>query len=134
MPRIRVIMTKIQAIREEFQEPFRDVIKGFAEMGYSRVMTARILDMSNSYLEKLCKVYNLNRYWKPVMERRPECRGKGISKPRKYTDAELFGYVRQYPELSKFKELAPVDHGTIYYRFKGYSWEEITRMANNGIG
>lgn len=43
------------AIEEEFGEPLFDVIKGFAEMGYGKDTTARILDYDVSSFRKLLK-------------------------------------------------------------------------------
>ena len=122
-------MTKLQAIREEFDEPFRDVVKGFARMGYSRRATREILEIkSKRYFAVVCKAFGLEDCWRPIAEL---CSTKGRPRPRKYTDEELFAYVRQYPDLPKFKALSPVDHGTIYNRFRGYSWREIVEMAAN---
>lgn len=133
-------MTKIIRIRREFGEPFREVVKGFAEMGYSRRATAEILDINLSYFRQLCTRFDLHRHFKPQREMRPECRshggGKGWLKgkaryvPRKYTDEYLLGLLRKYPDLTycQFENLAPVSASTIQRRFGG--WNKARRQAN----
>ena len=49
------MMTKAEMIEAEFDEPFDEVIKGFAEMGYSRRAVAEILEINLSYLRLLLR-------------------------------------------------------------------------------
>jgi len=124
--------TKIQSIRKEFGKPFRDVIRDYADEGYSCHRTAILLGMNDNTLRNYCTQFDLHKYWKPVSERRPECRGVGTEKKRKYTDNELLVFVRNYPTLKQFMASAPVAPGTIYYRFPG-GWKEIVRQANERL-
>ncbi len=74
--------TKIQAVRKEFDEPFRDVVKGFAEMGYSRMATAEILEFNLSYFRTLCVRFDLHKYFKPQKEMRDECKHFFVGWPK----------------------------------------------------
>jgi len=76
-------MTVVQRVRKEFDEPFRDVISGFAIMGYSRRSTARILEISWDYFRR----YLLPRYapdapWKARIDLRDDCKPKGKGWPK----------------------------------------------------
>jgi hypothetical protein len=131
-------MTKIQSIRKEFGEPFRDVVHGFAEMGYSRKMTAGILEINARWFYEICKNYNLNQYFVPYKSRRdlwkPRIYTGGWKRPdvkgvRKYSDADLLGRVRKHPSIYLFAEQAGVSIGTVKGRFKK-PWKEIVRKAN----
>lgn len=51
-----------RAIAEEFGEPFWDVVKGFADMGYSRTQTANILDYGQSSFIRLLDRHG-KRHW-----------------------------------------------------------------------
>lgn len=128
-------MTKIHQVRVEFGETFKDVVKGFAEMGYSRRATAEILEFNLSYFRQLCTRFDLHRYFKPQKDMRPECRAHGKGwltgkkrpfKPRKYSDEFLLEGVRKHPKYYEF--MAAVCHpGTVNYRF-GKTWREIVRQ------
>ena len=126
-------MTKVHQVRRKFHEPFRDVVKGFAEMGYSRRATAEILEINLSYFRQLCTRFDLHKYFKPQSEMRPECRsrsskggwpkGKPRNVPRKYSDEYLLSLLRKHPDLTyyQFEHLAPVSASTIQRRFGGWS-------------
>src|SRR5690242_16404655 len=99
-------MSKMLEVRREFGEPFADVVRGFAEMGYSRTATAQALGFNLPYFRTLLTRFDLHRHFKPQREQRPECRGKGTKKPgmmvggrvrnggkRKYTDEHLLQLV-----------------------------------------
>lgn len=49
-----MLTEKIQAIEDEFGEPFVDVIRGFADMGYSRKQVAEILEIPAAQFARLC--------------------------------------------------------------------------------
>ena len=133
-------MTKVHQIRREFGEPFRDVVAGFAAMGYSIRATAEILEVNLSYFRK----YLLPRYapdapWKAQKDMRDECKprpshggwpkGKKRIKPQKYTDEYLLSLVRKHWDLSygTFEALAPVSASTVSRRFG--SWGNARRLA-----
>lgn len=136
-------MTKMHNVRHEFGEPFSDVVKGFAIMGYSRRATAEILEFNLSYFRQICKRFDLHRHFKPQREMRPECRGvgktrkgwpKGKKRPYapKHTSEHLLGLVAKYPSYTDFLSWAPVAASTVTRRFKA-PWREIARMARQGI-
>lgn len=140
-------MTKVHQIRREFGEPFRDVVAGFAAMGYSIRATAEILEVNLSYFRK----YLLPRYapdapWKMQKDMRDECKprpshggwpkGKkrGISqrKPQRYSDDYLLSLLCAHQDLTyqTFEGLAPVSSSTIVRRFGG--WSKARMMAAAG--
>lgn len=128
--------TKIQAVRKEFQEPFRDVVRRFAEDGYSKRLTARILDFDVSQFQKTCKRLGIDNFL-PHREQRKECRpgGKGKPKgsigykPRTYTDEYLLSVVRSHPVTTYFDDQTGVSVKTIKERFR-QPWAKIVRMAH----
>ena len=129
-------MNKLLQIRKEFDEPFIDVVKGFAEMGYSRAATAKILEFNLSYFRQLRTRFDLHRHFKPFKDLREDCRSgggrgwpKGRARPRrqKYTDEQLLAEVRKYPNFSLFTTMADVDMKTIYRRFGSFT--EARRLA-----
>lgn len=133
--------TKIQSIRKEFGEPFRDVVRGFAEMGYSRNMTAGILEINARWFFEICKNYNLNQYFTPYKGRRDLQKQRlyagGWKRPnntciRKYSDADLLERVRKHPSSFLFAEQAGVTVKTVKDRFKK-PWKEIVRQANERL-
>jgi hypothetical protein len=74
-------MTKILSIEAEFEEPFADIIIGFAEMGYSKTLTAEVLMINKSYFFQLCRKHNVSHHFKPQGQQIDECRGVGKSRP-----------------------------------------------------
>jgi len=136
-------MTKVHQVRREFGEPFRDVVRGFAVMGYSRAATANILHFNLSYFRQLCTRFNLHQYFKPQREMRPECRGvgttrkgwpKGKKRPfrARYTNEYLLGLVARYPIYGDFMSWAPVAASTVTRRFR-VPWREIVKMAQQEV-
>ena len=134
-------MGKIADIEAEFDEPFTDVIKGFATMGYSRKATAEILEINLSYFRELCTRYDLHRYFKKQKDMRPECRkGGGVGwpkgkkkpfKPRRYTDEVILSEVRKWDTYSSFCTCALMHPSTVVRRFRK-PWREIISMAHKG--
>jgi len=134
-------MTKVQQVRKEFNEPFRDVIAGFAEMGYSRKATAQILEINTSYFRQLIGYYAPDAPWKRQAEMREECKprpskgkggwpkGKKRNKPQKYSDDYLLSLVRKHWDLPYriFELLAPVSASTISRRFG--TWNNARKLA-----
>jgi hypothetical protein len=129
-------MTKVQQVRKEFDEPFRDVVKGFAEMGYSRSFTAKVLEINLSYFRQLCTRFDLHQYFKPQSEMLLECKPKGKGWPKgkkrkrreKYSNNQLLYAVKKYPFYDEFILSAPMAASTVKRRFN-VSWREITLMA-----
>jgi hypothetical protein len=129
-------MTKVQQVRKEFDEPFRDVVKGFAEMGYSRSFTAKVLEINLSYFRQLCTRFDLHQYFKPQSEMLLECKPKGKGWPKgkkqkrreKYSNNQLLYAVKKYPFYDQFILSAPMAASTVKRRFN-VSWREITLMA-----
>lgn len=99
-------MTKVQQIRREFNEPFRDVVAGFALMGYSRRSTAEILEINRDYFFKtLLPLYAPDAPWKSRKDMRDDCKRKqgggwpkGAKRPKAVSDHELLAILRLYPE------------------------------------
>lgn len=134
-------MTKVQQIRKEFNEPFRDVVAGFAQMGYSRRATAQILGINTSYFRQLIGYYAPDAQWKKQVDMRDECKprpskgkggwpkGKKRNKPQKYSNDYLLSLVIKHWDLTygEFEVLAPVSASTISRRFG--TWRNARRLA-----
>lgn len=137
-------MTKVHQIRREFGEPFRDVVTGFASMGYSRRATAEILEINLSYFRTcLLPRYAPGAPWKERRDLRDECkprpssggwpkgtkRGMSQRRPRRYSDEYLLSLLRAHQDLTyqTFEGLAPVSSSTIARRFGG--WRKAKMMA-----
>ena len=130
-------MTKIHAIRAEFQEPFRDVVKGFALMHYSRRATAETLGINNSYFYQICTRFDLHRYFVPA-NYLPICKppghkkGKQIRQPQRYTDEELLAALRQYSQRITMKHYDTIQQkpcaDTIIRRFG--TWKKAKKIAS----
>ena len=69
--------SQLQRIKQEFNEPFRETVKSFAVMGYSRRAVASILEVPSDTLIRYVRVFNLGQYFKSWKDMRPECKGKG---------------------------------------------------------
>jgi hypothetical protein len=67
-------MTVMARIRKEYGEPFKDVVIGYAEMGYSKRATAKNLQISSLTLYKYLDRFNLHGHFKPQDQQRQECR------------------------------------------------------------
>jgi hypothetical protein len=129
---------KINDIELEFDEPFDDVVKGFAIMGYSRRAVASILEINLSYFRQLCSKRGLHKHFKKQKDMRPECRKSGPSKgwPKgkkrpfrpKHSEEFLLACVRQFPNFCDFKTFAPVDASTVSRRFQK-PWRAIVAKA-----
>lgn len=72
-------MTALQRIRKENEgQPAREVIRDYAEMGYSKRSVAKNLGISRSTLASICARFDLDKHFdKSQSELRPECRGGG---------------------------------------------------------
>ena len=122
-------MTKAEMIEAEFDEPFDEVIRGFAEMGYSRRAVAEILEINLSYLRLLLRRRGLNDLFLPQSEMRRECRSsggrgwpKGVKRNRlpRYSDEELLAEVRRYPNSTTFASISDIALSTVINRFGGF--------------
>ena len=75
-------MTKMIAIRYEYGEPFSAVVSGYADLGYSRRMTASVLGINLSYFRQLCTRFDLHKHFRPQVEMRRDCKGGGKGWPK----------------------------------------------------
>lgn len=129
-------MNKMRQIAKEFGEPFVDVVRGFAEMGYSRRATAKILNINLSYFRQLCDRLGLHQHFKQQRDMRDECKGHGKGWPKgkpqarrsRYTDAEILEEVSKYPVSTLFQSMAAIDISTVHRRFGG--WTAARRLAH----
>lgn len=130
------IMNKLMAVRKEFGEPFVDVVKGFAELGYSRSATAEILGFNLSYFRQLLTRFDLHKCFPEQANMRRECKSgggagwpKGVNRPRapRYTDEHLLAEVRRLPQYSFARCMGDVDPKTIQNRFG--SWTRARQLA-----
>ncbi|AJF08281.1 hypothetical protein GSUB_17545 (plasmid) [Geoalkalibacter subterraneus] len=120
---------KLRQIEEEYGESFEEVVKGFAEMRYSRRRVASILGLNLSYFRSLLEKYDLSGHFLPQKEMRSDCKGhgpgwpKGKPRPRppRYNDAQILEQVRKYPNMSMFKVFADIDITTVYRRFGSFA-------------
>lgn len=127
---------KIESVEKEFDEPFNDVIRGFAIMGYSVRALADILKFNRSYLSEVIKKRGLGRYFKRQRDMVKECRpggkgwAKGVKRPYnpRYSDDYLLGLVSLWPNYSDFRTFAPVDYSTVTRRFR-MQWRKIVALA-----
>lgn len=78
---------RIQQIRNEFGEPFRDAVIGLAVQGWSRRAAADILQIHQATFLRYVRRFNVGQYFKPVREMRRECRSYG-TKPETWRNAE----------------------------------------------
>lgn len=132
------LLTKVQKIELEFNEPFADIIIGFAEMGYSRTLTAEVLGINLSYFRQLCKTYDVSHRFKPQSQQIDYCRGKGVSRPGwpkgksrtvspRYTEEALLREIRRFPSKRKFELHSTISPATIIRRFG--SWKQAKILA-----
>jgi hypothetical protein len=129
-------MTKIQQIRKEYGETFCNVVKGYAEMGYSRALTAQILGIDRGYFRKLLNRHNLQSHFKPRMEMMPCCRGVGHpghternrnTAKRRVDDHVLLSWVEKCRTVREFNAKSPHHFSTVRERWG--SWTEAKRQA-----
>jgi len=131
-------MTKIESIEDEFDEPFNDVVRGFAIMGYSKRAVAGILEINLSYFRQILSARDLHKHFKKQKDMREECRGGGNKgywkgkkrpfKPRKYSDEYLLELVSKWPNSHDFMGAAPISYSTVTRRFK-MPWQKIVELA-----
>lgn len=133
-------MNKLMAVRKEFGEPFTDVVRGFAALGYSRRATAEILGFNRSYFIELLSRFDLHKNFLPQSEMRRECKGggkgwpKGLRRPRgvMYSDERLLSEVQRFPSYSLAKCMSDIDTSTIQKRFGTWTRaRELAGYANN---
>ncbi|HOD97371.1 MAG TPA: hypothetical protein PLT63_01215 [Syntrophales bacterium] len=96
-------MTKMHQVRKEFGEPFRDVVKGFAIMGYSRKATAEFVEITDSWFNELCERFDLRKHFRrqrkdfvSVCKPPGHPKGKTIRQPQRYSDEYLLAVLRGY--------------------------------------
>ena len=124
-------MNKLRQTAKEYDEPFVDVVKGYAEMGYSRRATAQILGYNLPYFRQLCARFNLHRHFKLQKDMRRECRkttgaggwpkGKKRNRPPKYSDKDILAQVRIYNDRNLFMAMADIHIVTVTRRFGSFA-------------
>lgn len=128
-------MNKLIAVRKEYGEPFTDVVRGFAEMGYSRRAVADVLGFNLSYFRQVLTRFDLHRHFQPQAQMRGECKGggkgwpKGKERPRDatYTNEQLLAEVRRLPSYSMSRCVGNIDPKTVQNRFG--SWTRARELA-----
>lgn len=73
-------MTKIKRVKQEYNEPFKDVVKSYATMGYSRRAVASILEIKFTTFLRYVRRFNLGDNFRPTSEMRRDCRSWGMTK------------------------------------------------------
>jgi transposase len=69
-------MTHYQRIKQEYQEPLREIIKAYAIQGHSRRAVAQILEVSQMTGLRMIKRYNCDKYFRPYKDMRPEAKNR----------------------------------------------------------
>jgi DNA invertase Pin-like site-specific DNA recombinase len=69
-------MTHYQRIKQEYQEPLREIIKAYAIQGHSRRAVAQILEVSQMTGLRMIKRYNCDQYFRPYKDMRPEAKNR----------------------------------------------------------
>ena len=139
--RMAIKSPKILSVEEEFDESFEDVVRGFAEMGYSQQAVAQILEFNRSYFRELLRRMDLTGCFLPQRLLRPECRGgarRGVPGPKrpgngaaqKYTDEYLLRCVAAAPTTYELKRQFRIDPQTIRNRFG--SWKKAKKHSKEG--
>ena len=129
---------KVVAVEAEFDESFYDVVRGFAEMGYSQTATAQVLEFNLPYFRSLLKKFELLGHFLPQSQQRAECRGavsqrvrgtkrSSYSRAPKYTDEYLLSCVAASSSSYDFHIRFMIDPGTIRNRFG--SWKSAKRLT-----
>jgi hypothetical protein len=117
-------------VRREYGEPFSDVVKGFAEMGYSQRLTAEVLGFNLSYFRQLLKRFGLlAAFNRPQRDLVKDCRpggkgrARGVRSPRspRYSDRDLLQEVRRYHDIALFDTMSDVALCTVQRRFGTFS-------------
>ncbi len=122
---------KTREIAAEFGEPFPLVVKGFAAMGYSKQATGRALGYKTAGgFHCVLTSWGLHEHFLPRGKQRPECRGKGTPRPRKYTDESLLRAVASVSSCKRFANETGIALSTVLYRFG--SWSEAKKLARGG--
>jgi len=130
-------VTKVQQIRQEYKEPFRDVVASFAALGYSRKATAQILEINPSWFDCLCDRFHL----KSKFDRskyNASCKAPGLPKGAKikrgvrFSDEQLLTILAGYSERISGKRFNYLQGSpcadTIIKRFG--SWRKAKGLAH----
>ena len=130
-------MIKTARVLKEYEEPFIDVVRGFAVMGYSRKATAQTMDINPSWFNKLCERYDLKKHFHrtdylKVCKPTGHAKGKKINQPQRYSGWYLLSVLRGYsPRISpeRFNELQRKPCADTYIRRFG-SWRKARYLAH----
>jgi hypothetical protein len=136
-------MTKVHQVRKEFKEPFRDVVKGFAKMGYSRRATAEFVGITSSWFDQLCERFDLKRHFRPRSEYLPVCKprgghtkGKTIRQPQRYSDWYLLSVLRGYSDRispARFNQIQGGKPCADTYVKRFGSWRRARMLAHEVV-
>jgi hypothetical protein len=121
-------MNIMRRISKEYNEPFVDVVKGFAAMRFGKSETARTLGMSVVWFNKLCTRFDLHKHFYPISELKE---GTWPGKPgvnKKHDSADILRDVRKYPTYTEFKNNSDIPAATVYRRFGDF--ENARRLSN----
>lgn len=132
-------MTKIELTEKTYNQPFEEVIKWYASLGYSKAATAIALSFNRRYFFQILAKLGLNRLFDPK-KYNISCRGRGHGKgwpkgksrkvERKYTDDQLLNHVRKVRVAWIAEECGPPNKSTIIRRFG--SWNKAKQLAFGG--
>lgn len=71
----RLMPSVVEQCRKEYGESFKDVVLGYARMGYSKNFVAKQLSTDRSWFQLLLKRYKLDKCFLPQGEQNGICRG-----------------------------------------------------------
>jgi len=127
-------MTVVHKIRKEFNEPFRDVVAGFAQMGYSQTAAASACEVPRSTFQHhvqrfgLCELFDRKNYL-PECKSHPRTGNEGKRK-QIFTDGHLLTILAAHGDIGRdrfdYLQKAPCA-STIIKRFG--SWSDAKRLA-----
>jgi DNA invertase Pin-like site-specific DNA recombinase len=114
----------IQRIEAEYQEPIRDVLQGFADMGYSYCTVARILGIAPDTLKRInasCGV-EFPRLRMPPMSQAQREQLSRIKLQGKRCDARRITYQGRTQHLSAWARETGINLSTLWNRLTRYGW------------
>ena len=127
-------MTKIQAVRKEYGESFKEVVAGYALLGYSQRATAQILDFNRSYFRQILTRFDLHSLFRRK-NYNDSCKARSTGRPKgkpgkkcyRYADAELLTLVQIYSTGQEMDKYAPPYASTVIRRFG--SWRKAKALS-----
>jgi len=125
-------MNRLLQVRKEYGEPFVDVVKDFAEMGYSRRFVAGMLGFNVQHFIDTLNRFGLQKHFRLHRDMRPECkspgwpRGKPNPRNNRYSDEDIFSEVRRCKTYHDFARGAKMSMSLVEKRF---GWRNARRLA-----